>query len=953
MKKESSGFLLTLLLSSCFILCYSNKVVLNSNNEGFEVEIIKSKNDESDSSHFEKLAALELRRYIYLVTNNLARLSQYDGTNRLDRSKHLFIISTVDLLMKNYNDVIKGMKQFELPELNSKQSEHVIFSTMKDHQQNQITFLVGADPLSALYAVYSYCERFLKIRFTMQSDILPHVSNPNRQVYYSPPHANPDEMIHFTASFAIRGIQPFHDFPEGPDWWSADDYKAIYTQISKMKLNFVGLHTYPLNEPSVWVGTPSQVNIDGTVQTSYPTSWMSSLQGTWGYNAMNTSDYYLGSKGMFDSNCSTGNSNVNAGDDYCPLPATMKASNEVFHRAGRLLNDTFTWASKYCGIQTCVGTEIPLTKPNASISTQEYYEGMFKRISLTHQLDYYWLWTPEGWEWSGINSSNPVVPAAVDDINTAYKVLSSLPNLPGVGPNVNFSLVLSGWVLGPLPDRTFFDTRIPAGVVAMSSLDQQVGWSPVDPAYAKVTIHKKWAIPWLEDDPGLAALEIWVNRTMEHALAAKQYGCDGLLGIHWRTLEVSPALEAMSLVAWSQLDNLTSLQFWNEWSTAQFGIPGAGVILQSIDSFNDPRPVSWTTGPGGMLPSVVPWSHFQPQYKFVSQFESLGPLINKTSGIAAMERFNFWLNSFKYQAAIQETECSWGEFNMVLNQFLKSYPDPNTRKPHVLNNLSDSAQTLISNWTNTITLLQQTVYSTGELGTIMNMEQHNRPVVIDASVSGINSMINYIGCYIDSSHRDINGSSFSSGSMTPGLCINYCSNLGFKYAGVQYSSYCFCGDSFGQYGQVPYTQCNMTCPGSPSFECGGTWRNSVFYTQNSLPQNLMVPKTYQGDKPRLIVPTVRTVIGRDENNWRLQAMVLGKTKGQETIVEVNVRKMASKDKWQKFPMQRKVNGRDVWELEIQQVVREDFEWFVVAVVDREELYFPVTAPNTPQTVVVI
>ena len=82
-------------------------------------------------------------------------------------------------------------------------------------------------------------------------------------------------------------------------------------------------------------------------------------------------------------------------------------------------------------------------------------------------------------------------------------------------------------------------------------------------------------------------------------------------------------------------------------------------------------------------------------------------------------------------------------------------------------------------------------------------------------------------------------------------------------------------------------------------------------------------------------------------------MVLGKTKGQETIVEVNVRKMASKDKWQKFPMQRKVNGRDVWELEIQQVVREDFEWFVVAVVDREELYFPVTAPNTPQTVVVI
>ena len=26
--------------------------------------------------------------------------------------------------------------------------------------------------------------------------------------------------------FPLRGIQPFHDFPEGPDWWSRDDYKA-------------------------------------------------------------------------------------------------------------------------------------------------------------------------------------------------------------------------------------------------------------------------------------------------------------------------------------------------------------------------------------------------------------------------------------------------------------------------------------------------------------------------------------------------------------------------------------------------------------------------------------------------------------------------------------------------------------------------------------------------------
>lgn len=43
--------------------------------------------------------------------------------------------------------------------------------------------------------------------------------------------------------FDYRGLQPFHDFPEGPDWWTTQHYKQIITQLSKMKGNFIGLHT--------------------------------------------------------------------------------------------------------------------------------------------------------------------------------------------------------------------------------------------------------------------------------------------------------------------------------------------------------------------------------------------------------------------------------------------------------------------------------------------------------------------------------------------------------------------------------------------------------------------------------------------------------------------------------------------------------------------------------------
>jgi hypothetical protein len=66
---------------------------------------------------------------------------------------------------------------------------------------------------------------------------------------------------------------------------------------------------------------------------------------------------------------------------------------------------------------------------------------------------------------------------------------------------------------------------------------QDVGNTPVDPAYANITHRtsdKKWAIPWLEDDPGLTAPELWVNRTMVHCQEAVSYGVGGLMLIHWR-----------------------------------------------------------------------------------------------------------------------------------------------------------------------------------------------------------------------------------------------------------------------------------------------------------------------------------------------------------------------------------------------------------------------------------
>jgi len=92
----------------------------------------------------------------------------------------------------------------------------------------------------------------------------------------------------------------------------------------------------------------------------------------------------------------------------------------------------------------------------------------------------------------------------------------------------------------------------------------------------------------------------------------------------------------------------------------------------------------------------------------------------------------------------------------------------------------------------------------------------------------------YVGCFYDNSARDLNGYWTSSSSMTPGNCEVICIGQGAYYFGVQDGNQCFCGTSYGSYGQAPDGDCNMACVGNPAQGgdahdiCGGSWRNSVY-----------------------------------------------------------------------------------------------------------------------------
>jgi len=83
-----------------------------------------------------------------------------------------------------------------------------------------------------------------------------------------------------------------------------------------------------------------------------------------------------------------------------------------------------------------------------------------------------------------------------------------------------------------------------------------------------------------------------------------------------------------------------------------------------------------------------------------------------------------------------------------------------------------------------------------------------------------------IGCYRDTGIRDLEGIFFTHLKMTVGMCSSLCSSQGNIFSGVQHSTWCFCGDSYGEFGEA--TNCDMTCGGDANEICGGVWSNNIY-----------------------------------------------------------------------------------------------------------------------------
>jgi hypothetical protein len=482
-----------------------------------------------------QLAAREVRRYVYLRTGELLGISN-DPSDRTERIS------------------------FQLdPALSPQQYRLKTTGT-------NLTISGGSD-VAVLYGSYAFAEK-LGVRFYLHGDVIP-----DERVPLVIPQL--DETCQ--PLFETRGIQPFHDFQEGPDWWNQDDWLAYVGQLPKLRMNFIGLHCYPEGgvgpEPLVWIGRPEDCDAQGRVTFSYGSAWASTDRGgMWGSASVKTGEFAGGASQLFATDHHA--PEVMAG--LIPRPATPAQCNELFNRVGTQMRTVFA-AAKALGVKTCIGTETPLTIPTAvrtrCTDAKTLYTGMFKRIAAACPVDYYWLWTPEGWTWSGNNPAQ--LEATKQDLQAALAALDELGN--------PFTLATCGWVLGPAHDRAALDEFLPK-TSPMSCINREVGHAGVEPAFANLSGRPKWAIPWLENDPNMVGPQPWVARMRHDAVDARRYGCTGLLGIHWRTKALTMNIAALAAASWDQ-----------SWVPAGFDTTpvkptkgGEGALGGQVVAFNQP-----------------------------------------------------------------------------------------------------------------------------------------------------------------------------------------------------------------------------------------------------------------------------------------------------------------------------------------------------------------------------
>ncbi len=388
----------------------------------------------------------------------------------------------------------------------------------------------------------------------------------------------------WTASprFAVRGLLPWPDFWNSISVYNEEDFKAYFAAMLRMRFNMFGMHVYTQNEPGPMAESYLSFDFAGS---GHRAALEDTTVSSWGYLPQRTSTFKMGAAEFFDQETFGADATRLGADNW-----------DIAHRTTTLMRAAFNFAREL-GIRTGMGFEpyqnpaeiVRALPPEALSHPGGFVESNTARDLLERRLadllerypmvDYVWLWQDEDANWE---SRTKQIPLSTTPFAQAHDFLKR--HAP------DKQLVLAGWG-GVTRHFESLHRKLPEDII-FSALGDTLGWDPTNEAFGKLGSRERWPIPWIEDDPSMWFPQFRASRFQTDMQRAKDFGCQGMLGIHWRHRIVDPTATYFSRACWD--GTLTASAHYRNFSAAQASGPRITTLATLFDDCDEKHAISST-----------------------------------------------------------------------------------------------------------------------------------------------------------------------------------------------------------------------------------------------------------------------------------------------------------------------------------------------------------------------
>jgi hypothetical protein len=382
--------------------------------------------------------------------------------------------------------------------------------------------------------------------------------------------------------FAVRGLLPWPDFLNCISVYNEEDFRAYFAAMLRMRFNMFGMHVYTQNDPNPMAESYLSFEFAGS---GHRAALEDTTMRSWGYLPQRTSTYSMGAAQFFDTDTFGADATRLAADNW-----------DIAARTTAMMRSAFNFASDL-GIRTGIGFEpyqnpaeinraLPpeaLSHPNGFIESTTARDVLERRLADLLErypmVNYVWLWQDENANWE---SREKNIPLSVTPFVQAHNFLKR--NAP------DKQLVVAGWG-GVTRHFQSLHQRLPEDIV-FSALSDSLGWDPVNEAFGELGSRERWPIPWLEDDPSMWFPQFRASRFQMDLNRAQNFGCQGVLGIHWRHRIVDPTATYLARASWDS--DLTATKHYQNFCSAQASGTRAGELATLFEECDRGHDISST-----------------------------------------------------------------------------------------------------------------------------------------------------------------------------------------------------------------------------------------------------------------------------------------------------------------------------------------------------------------------